>query len=252
MKHKLSARVAAAAMIGALAFTVAACGSDDNSGSSSSGSGGATSTPEAKAKVAAPTEVRLPDGGAVTWTVTVTNTGDTPLYNPVVNDTNCSPMVLQSGDTGDDGIMEVDDVWTYTCEADVTVDTTNTADVIAQDVLGGDVTGNDPADVTTFSSSIDLVKTVDDDLQHRPIAQRGWIHVVERKRASIDQETREPFLPERLDRCARGFRPIVDLQLAEDAGDVILDRLLADEQPVADLLVRFAGGEELENLLLAR
>ncbi|WP_053226892.1 sugar ABC transporter substrate-binding protein [Solirubrobacter soli] len=57
MKHKLSARVAAAAMIGALAFTVAACGSDDNSGSGSSGSSGATSTPEAKAKVG----VILPD-----------------------------------------------------------------------------------------------------------------------------------------------------------------------------------------------
>src|SRR5690349_5817942 len=57
MKQKLSARVAAAAMIGALAFTVAACGSDDNSGSGSSGSSGATSTPEAKAKVG----VILPD-----------------------------------------------------------------------------------------------------------------------------------------------------------------------------------------------
>src|SRR5262245_37388050 len=57
MKHKLSARVAAAALIGALAFTVAACGSDDNSSSSSSGSSGATSTPEAKAKVG----VILPD-----------------------------------------------------------------------------------------------------------------------------------------------------------------------------------------------
>ena len=41
MKHKLSARVAAAVMIGALAFTVAACGSDDDSGSGS-GSGGST------------------------------------------------------------------------------------------------------------------------------------------------------------------------------------------------------------------
>jgi D-xylose transport system substrate-binding protein len=56
MKHKLSARVAAAVMIGALAFTVAACGSDDNSGSGS-GSSGSTATPESKAKVG----VILPD-----------------------------------------------------------------------------------------------------------------------------------------------------------------------------------------------
>jgi D-xylose transport system substrate-binding protein len=57
MKHKLSARVVAAVMTGALAFTVAACGSDDNSGSGSSGSSGSTATPEAKAKVG----VILPD-----------------------------------------------------------------------------------------------------------------------------------------------------------------------------------------------
>ena len=56
MKHKLSARVAAAVTIGALAFTVAACGSDDNS-SSGSGGGGSTATPESKAKVG----VILPD-----------------------------------------------------------------------------------------------------------------------------------------------------------------------------------------------
>src|SRR3954452_2055899 len=55
MKHKLSTRVAAVVMTGALAFTVAACGSD-NSGSKS-GSSGSTATPESKAKVG----VILPD-----------------------------------------------------------------------------------------------------------------------------------------------------------------------------------------------
>jgi D-xylose transport system substrate-binding protein len=55
MKHKLSARVAAAVMIGALAFTVAACGGDDSD--SGSGSSGSTATPESKAKVG----VILPD-----------------------------------------------------------------------------------------------------------------------------------------------------------------------------------------------
>jgi D-xylose transport system substrate-binding protein len=56
MKHKLSTRVAAAVITGALALTVAACGSDNNS-SSSSGTSGAKSTPAAKAKVG----VILPD-----------------------------------------------------------------------------------------------------------------------------------------------------------------------------------------------
>src|SRR3954453_16213976 len=56
MKHKLSTPVAAAVITGALAFTVAACGSDDDSGSKS-GSSGPTATPAAKAKVG----VILPD-----------------------------------------------------------------------------------------------------------------------------------------------------------------------------------------------
>src|SRR3954464_12181151 len=52
MKHKLSTRVAAAIITGALAFTVAACGSDDDSGSKSSGSSGSGSTKtETKGKV---------------------------------------------------------------------------------------------------------------------------------------------------------------------------------------------------------
>src|SRR5215216_300095 len=58
MKHKLSMRVAAAATIGALAFTVAACGSDDDSGSKS-GSSGSTKA-ETKAKVG----VILPDAAS--------------------------------------------------------------------------------------------------------------------------------------------------------------------------------------------
>ena len=57
MKHKLSTRVVAAVMTGALALTVAACGSDDNSSSSGSSGTKSTATPEAKAKVG----VILPD-----------------------------------------------------------------------------------------------------------------------------------------------------------------------------------------------
>src|SRR3954471_21511392 len=56
MKHQLSAGVPAAVITGALAFTVAACGSDDNSDSKSSGSSGSAKT-ETKPKVG----VILPD-----------------------------------------------------------------------------------------------------------------------------------------------------------------------------------------------
>jgi D-xylose transport system substrate-binding protein len=58
MKHKLSMRVAAALTIGALAFTVAACGGDDEGSSGSGGSSGAKA--ETKAKVG----VILPDAAS--------------------------------------------------------------------------------------------------------------------------------------------------------------------------------------------
>ena len=50
----------------------------------------------------------------------------------------------------------------------------------------------------------------------------------------------------------RRLRPVVHLQLPEDARDVVLHGLLADEEPLADLAVRLAGGEQLQDLLLAR
>src|SRR4029453_9447335 len=53
-------------------------------------------------------------------------------------------------------------------------------------------------------------------------------------------------------RQQRGLRTVVHLQLPEDAGDVVLHRLLADEQAPPDLPVRLAGREQLQDLLLAR
>jgi hypothetical protein len=110
-----------------------------------------------------PTEVRLP-GGDATWTVVATNDGDSPLYNVVVDDDNCSPMLYQSGDVDDDGIMPPGEVWTYTCVGFVGTDTVNTATVVATDVLGGTVDNVANAEITTFEAAIDLVKTVSEEL----------------------------------------------------------------------------------------
>ena len=114
-------------------------------------------------KSASPAEVRLP-GGAVTWTATVTNTGDTPLFDLVVSDDTCSPMEYQSGDTGNDTISQPGEAWVYTCSGEVAQDTTNTAGVTAVDVLSGDVTDTATADVSTFDASIDLVKVPSQEL----------------------------------------------------------------------------------------
>ena len=50
----------------------------------------------------------------------------------------------------------------------------------------------------------------------------------------------------------RGLRAVGDADLREDAGQVRLDRLLADLEPARDQLVGQALGDEREDLALAR
>src|SRR5690606_27837173 len=58
----------------------------------------------------------------------------------------------------------------------------------------------------------------------------------------------DPALPDRVD---HRLGAVADAQLAEDRGDVVLDRLLADEQTLADLPVGDALRHQLQDLELA-
>ncbi|MFP4655792.1 MAG: PPXXXP-CTERM sorting domain-containing protein, partial [Methanohalobium sp.] len=61
-----------------------------------------------------PTGPEIEVGGTVTWTYNVTNTGNVPLNNVQVNDSvsGVNP-VYQSGDTNDDGVLQLNETWTY-------------------------------------------------------------------------------------------------------------------------------------------
>src|ERR1051326_6029011 len=52
-------------------------------------------------------------------------------------------------------------------------------------------------------------------------------------------------------RVHRSLRPVDDADLLVDVAHVVADGLLADLQPVGDLLVGKAGGHELQDLELA-
>ena len=98
--------------------------------------------------VKSPSVTSLPaGGGSVTYTYHVTATGNVPLSDVSVSDDKCSPVSYVSGDTNDDDFLDLSETWVFTCAADLTETTTNTA--VATGYDGEDkVSDDDDATVT--------------------------------------------------------------------------------------------------------
>ena len=74
-----------------------------------------------------PSPLNLPAGpGSVTYTYTLHNIGTVPVTNITMNDDSCGPVVLVSGDTDHDAILDVAETWTFTCSMTLTSTRTNT------------------------------------------------------------------------------------------------------------------------------
>lgn len=112
------------------------------------------------------------DRSAVTYTVTIENTGTSGLKPTAVSDDKCA-LTYESGDTDDDGILDGADTtpetWTFTCTRTITAGgssstDTNVASVTALDQLGNTYTDSDDATVRVITPAIELTKAVDDEL----------------------------------------------------------------------------------------
>ena len=64
-------------------------------------------------------------GSTVTYTFTVTNTGNTPLDSITVQDNLAGTGVYQSGDTDNDGMLETNETWIYTASYTIPQDQFN-------------------------------------------------------------------------------------------------------------------------------
>lgn len=81
-------------------------------------------------KVAHP--LTLPsEGGAITFTYRVNNPGVVPLANVTVSDDKCREMSSKLGDTNGNSLLDITEVWTYTCTTHLKETTTNTVSVAA-------------------------------------------------------------------------------------------------------------------------
>jgi uncharacterized repeat protein (TIGR01451 family) len=114
-------------------------------------------------KTAAP-DSGLVLGDEVLYSVTVENTGTVTLSGVVVDDPICE-LEYVSGDTNDDGLLQVDETWLYECSYTITqedVDAGSVLNTATGEAFYGDdrVEDDDDATVDTFQDpSIDVTKS---------------------------------------------------------------------------------------------
>ncbi len=103
-------------------------------------------------------------GDTVTYTYMVSNPGNVPLSDVQVSDDKCSPLVQTGGDDDADDKLDPGEIWTYTCAATLTKDTTNTAIAEGIDPLGETISASASASVHVINPAIEVVKTADGEI----------------------------------------------------------------------------------------
>lgn len=100
-------------------------------------------------------------GETVNYQLVVRNTGDTPLYNVVAEDS--IPACELAGPTGDNGNAALDpgEIWIYTCAVVIVEDTVNLGTVTGNDVLGNPWYAEDRMTVEVYTPAIEIIKIAD-------------------------------------------------------------------------------------------
>jgi len=116
-----------------------------------SGGGGGSSSPTIPPiinLVKAPSPLALPDGpGPVTYSYTLSNIGTVSVTDITLVGDTCSPIVVVSGDTNSNNILEVEETWVYTCST--TLSETHTNIVTATGWANG-ISASDTANSTVI------------------------------------------------------------------------------------------------------
>ena len=104
-------------------------------------------------------------GDTATWTITVTNTGDSTLFDVHVTDAQapgCERTSAQIAADRGSSTFDPQDSYSYDCSlANVTSDFTNTAVATGTDETDQDVTAEDSADVDVINPHVTILKSPD-------------------------------------------------------------------------------------------
>src|SRR5207253_881638 len=77
-----------------------------------------------------PNHLSLPNGpGPVVYSYTLRNLGTVAVTNVTMDDDKCNPVNFTGGDNNNDSILDINEVWVYTCSTTLNQTTTNTATV---------------------------------------------------------------------------------------------------------------------------
>jgi large repetitive protein len=109
-------------------------------------------------------------GDNITYTYEVTNNGNTPLVNILVTDNQIDNVNYTSGDSNEDGLLDVEETWifssNYTVGAEDPDLLVNTANVTGRDALEKTVTASDSASAAILRPGIDIDKTASPEMAH--------------------------------------------------------------------------------------
>ena len=181
-------------------------------------------------------------GTTVTYTYTAKNEGDTDLRNDTANpgwltDDRCSPVgsvsanpdkigdgvpsvPVNAGDVNGDDLLNPEETWRFACSADISVDTLNTATMLAQPLVGGQPQGT-PLERHAFA----LVEIVQPDITVDKVALKPV--VLDPDTVILDPDTGilGPTPPD----------PAVYLYGVSNTGDVPLRDIVIDDDTCAPL-----------------
>ncbi|MEM9273463.1 MAG: hypothetical protein AAGA80_10945, partial [Cyanobacteria bacterium P01_F01_bin.143] len=108
--------------------------------------------------------LNIPIGDAITWTYTVTNTGNVDIENPVLTDDILGTITgPDSGDDNNDGILQTTETWIYTATGVAEVGQYNNVGTVTGDTIDGPVEAEDPSSYFGTAPGIEIDKVTNGD-----------------------------------------------------------------------------------------